>query len=83
LINRSTSMNHFQTFVKGHPTEKSRYLSLEQIAHLIAQAVVDQHQAIKQANSSWVYATDRDKFLDFHAHQSVNTNPSNNPEVQP
>jgi 4-aminobutyrate aminotransferase-like enzyme len=52
-------------------------------AQLIAQAVVDQHQSLTQAHSSWVYATDRDKFLDFHAHQSVNTNPSNNPEVQP
>ena len=83
MINQTTSMNHFQTIVKGHPAEKSGYLSLVQIASLIAQAVVDQHHALKQANSSWVYATDRDKFLDFHAHQSVNTNPSNNPEVQP
>jgi hypothetical protein len=83
LINQGTSMNHFKTPVKGNPAEKSGYLSLEQIAHLIAQAVVDQHQSLTQANSSWVYATDRDKFLDFHAHQSVNTNPSNNSEVQP
>jgi len=83
LINQTTSMNHFQTTVKGQSVEKSGYLSLEQIAHLIAQAVVDQHIELKQAHSSWVYATDRDKFLDFHAHQSVNTNPSNKPEVQP
>jgi 4-aminobutyrate aminotransferase-like enzyme len=83
LINQTTSMNHSQTLVRGNPTEKSGYLSLAQIAHLIAQAVVDQHQSLTQAHSSWVYATDRDKFLDFHAHQSVNTNPSNNPEVQP
>ena len=76
-------MNHLKTPVKGNPAEKSGYLSLAQIAHLIAQAVVDQHQSLTQANSSWVYATDRDKFLDFHAHQSVNTNPSDNPEVQP
>ncbi|WP_312261088.1 hypothetical protein [Limnohabitans sp.] len=76
-------MNHFPTPAQGNPAEKSGYLSLEQIAHLIAQAVVDQHQALKEANSSWIYATDRDKFLDFHAHQSVNTNPSDNPKVQP
>ena len=83
MINQGTSMNHFKTPVKGNSAEKSGYLSLAQIAHLIAQAVVDQHQSLTQANSSWVYATDRDKFLDFHAYQSVNTNPSNNPEVQP
>ena len=83
MINQTTSMNHSQTLVRGNPAEKSGYLSLAQIAHLIAQAVVDQHQSLTQAHSSWVYATDRDKFLDFHAHQSVNTNPSNNPEVQP
>lgn len=83
MINQTTSMNHFQTIVKGHPAEKSGYLSLAQIAHLIAQAVVDQHQSLTQANSSWVYATDRDKFLDFHAYQSVNANPSTHMESQP
>ena len=70
-------MNHFQTPVQGKPTEKNGYLSLEQIAHLIAKAVVEQHQSLTKAHSSWVYATDRDKFLDFHGQQSVNTNPSN------
>jgi hypothetical protein len=44
---------------------------------------VDQHQSLTQANSSWVYATDRDKFLDFHAYQSVNANPSTHMESQP
>ena len=83
MINQSTSMNHFQTPVQGNPAEKSGYLSLSQIAHLIAHAVVDQHQALTQAHSSWVYATDRDKFLDFHAYQSVNANPSTHLESQP
>ncbi|MGV0989416.1 hypothetical protein [Limnohabitans sp.] len=76
-------MDHFPTTTKGSPAEKSGYLSLAQIAHLIAQAVVDQHQSLKQANSRWVYATDRDKFLDFHAYQSVNANPSTHMESQP
>ena len=76
-------MNHFQTPVQGNPAEKSGYLSLAQIAHLIAQAVVDQQRELAQAHSSWVYATDQDKFLDFHAHQSVNANPSIHLESQP
>jgi hypothetical protein len=76
-------MDHFPTTTKGSPAEKSGYLSLTQIAHLIAQAVVDKHQSLTQANSSWVYATDRDKFLDFHAYQSVNANPSTHMESQP
>lgn len=76
-------MDHFPTPAQGNPAEKSGYLSLAQIAHLIAQAVVDQHQSLTQVNSSWVYATDRDKFLDFHAYQSVNANPSTHMESQP
>ncbi len=83
MINQSTSMNHFPTPVQGNSAEKSGYLCLTQIAQLIAQAVVDRHQALTQANSSWVYATDRDKFLDFHAYQSVNANPSTHMESQP
>ena len=83
MINQSTSMNHFPTPVQGNPAEKSGYLSITQIAYLMAQAVVDQHQELAQAHSSWVYATDQDKFLDFHAHQSVNTNPSIHLESQP
>lgn len=73
-------MIHFQTDTSspsGQPPEKSGYLSLAQIAHLMAQAVVSQHQDLALAHRSWVYATDRDEFLDFHAHQSVNENPSN------
>ena len=69
-------MNHFQTSVDGNPTKKSGHLSITQIAHLIAQSVVEQHQEIGLANRSWVYATDQDKFLDFHAYQSVNANPA-------
>ena len=83
MINQSTSMNHFPTPVQGNPAEKSGYISLAQIAQLIAQAVVDRHQSLTQVNSSWVYATDRDKFLDFHAYQSVNANPSTHMESQP
>lgn len=76
-------MNHLQITVSGHPAERSGHLSVTQIAQLIAQAVVDQHQALTQAHSSWVYATDRDKFLDLHACQSVNANPSTHMESQP
>lgn len=76
-------MDHFQTPTQSIARERSGYLSLTQIAHLIAQAVVDQHQTLTQAHSSWVYATDRDKFLDFHAYQSVNANPSTHMESQP
>ncbi len=79
-------MNHLQTNTArpaNVPAEKSGYLTLPQIAHLIAQATVSQHQEFVIAHRSRVYATDRDVFLDFHAHQSVNTNPSNNSEVQP
>lgn len=60
--------------------DKTSYLAINQIADLIAQAVVNEHQLLKSASSSQIYATDRDEFLDklldFTAHQSVNTNPS-------
>ena len=74
-------MNHLQTATarhSEHPGEKSGYLTLLEIAHLIAQATVSQHQELAMAHRSQVYATDRDEFLDLHANQSVNTNPSIN-----
>jgi hypothetical protein len=37
---------------------------------------------LTQASMSQIYATDRDEFLDFHAEQSVNTNPSTNQGVR-
>ena len=60
----------------GKQSEKSGYLSLHQISHLMAHGAVSQHELLAQANNSQVYATDRDEFVDFHAWQSVNTNPS-------
>lgn len=74
-------MNHLQTITAraaNEPTEKSSYLTLPEIAHLIAQATVNQHQELAMAHRSQVYATDRDEFLDLSARQSVNTNPSFN-----
>jgi hypothetical protein len=79
-------MNHLQTVTArnaNEPTEKSGYLTLLQIAHLIAQATVSQRQELAMAHRSQVYATDRDEFLDLHANQSVNTNPSINLGKQP
>jgi hypothetical protein len=60
----------------GKRPEKSGYLSLHQISHLMAHGAVSQHELLDQANNSQVYATDRDEFVDFYAWQSVNTNPS-------
>lgn len=65
------------------PSEKNGYLTLPEIAQLIAQATVSQRQELAMAHSSQIYATDRDEFLDLHAHQSVNTNPSINLGTQP
>ncbi len=79
-------MNHLQTNTArpaNVPAEKSGYLTLPQIAHLIAQATVSQRQELAMAHRSQVYATDRDEFLDLHANQSVNTNPSINLGKQP
>jgi hypothetical protein len=79
-------MNHLQTVTArtaNEPIEKSGYLTLREIAHLIAQAMVSQHQELAMAHRSKVYATDRDEFLDLHANQSVNTNPSINSGKQP
>ncbi|MGV1045135.1 hypothetical protein [Limnohabitans sp.] len=79
-------MNHLQTVTArtaNEPAEKSGYLTLREIAHLIAQALVSQHQELAMAHRSQVYATDRDEFLDLYANQSVNTNPSINSGKQP
>ena len=79
-------MNHLQTVTArtaNEPAEKSGYLTLREIAHLIAQALVSQHQELAMAHRSQVYATDRDEFLDLLANQSVNTNPSINSGKQP
>jgi hypothetical protein len=79
-------MNHLQTVTArtaNEPAEKSGYLTLREIAHLIAQAMVSQRQELAMAHRSQVYATDRDEFLDLHANQSVNTNPSINSGKQP
>lgn len=61
---------------KGHRNERSGHLTPAQIGRLIAIAVLSQRRELIEANSGQVYATDRDEFLDFHAHQSVNANPS-------
>jgi len=42
----------------------------------MAQGAVSQHQMLSEAHSSQVYATELDEFVDFHAWQSVNVNPS-------
>jgi hypothetical protein len=60
----------------GKRSEKSGYLSLQQISNLMAHGAVSQHALLTKANNSRLYATDRDEFVDFHAWQSVNTNPS-------
>jgi hypothetical protein len=60
----------------GKRSEKSGYLSLHQIGDLVAHGAVSQHALLTKANNSRLYATDRDEFVDFHAWQSVNMNPS-------
>lgn len=67
----------------GKRSEKSGFLSLSQISELIAHSAVDQHKQLIEANSSQVYATDLDEFVDFHAWQSVNVNPSAEQGVHP
>ena len=57
-------------------SEKSGFLSLSQISELMAQGAISQHQMLSEAHSSQVYATDLDEFVDIHAWQSVNVNPS-------
>ena len=63
--------------------EKSGFLSLSQISELMAQGAADQHKQLTEAHSSQVYATDLDEFVDFHARQSVNVNPSKEQGVHP
>ena len=60
----------------GKRSEKSGFLSLSQISDLMAQGAVSQHQMLSEIHSSQLYATDLDEFVDFHAWQSVNVNPS-------
>lgn len=60
----------------GKRSEKSGYLCLEQISELMAKGALSQHQKLTEIHSSKVYATDLDEFVDFHAWQSVNANPS-------
>jgi len=67
----------------GNRSEKSGFLSLSQISELMAQGAVSQHQMLSEAHSSQVYATELDEFVDFHAWQSVNVNPSIEQGVHP
>ncbi len=67
----------------GKRSEKSGYLSLEQISELMAKGALSQHQKLTETHSSQVYATDLDEFVDFHAWQSVNVNPSTEQGVHP
>jgi hypothetical protein len=64
-------------------SEKSGFLSLSQISELMTQGAVSQHQMLSETHSSQVYATDLDEFVDFHAWQSVNVNPSIEQGVHP
>ena len=66
----------------GKRSEKSSYLSLEQISELMAKGALSQHQQLTETHSSQVYATDLDEFVDLHAWQSVNVNPSTQQGVQ-
>ena len=72
------STNHL-----GKRSEKSGYLCLEQISELMAKGALSQHQKLTEIHSSQVYATDLDEFVDFHAWQSVNVNPSTEQGVHP
>ena len=71
----NTKPNH-STSQRGKHSEKSGLLSLSQISELMAQGAVSQHQSLSEAHRSQVYATDLDEFVDIHAWQSVNVNPS-------
>jgi hypothetical protein len=62
--------------------EKSKHLTLDKVTELIAHAAVMTKNDLEQASKSQFYATDRDEFLDFSAHQSVNTNASTNTGVR-
>ena len=65
------STNHL-----GKRSEKSGFFSLSQISELMAKGALSKHQKLTEIHSSQVYATDLDEFVDFHAWQSVNVNPS-------
>ena len=67
----------------GKRSEKSSYLCLEQISELMAKGALSQHQQLAETHSSQVYATDLDEFVDLHAWQSVNVNPSTKQGVHP
>ena len=67
----------------GKRPEKSGYLCLEQISELMAKGALSQHKKLTEIHSSQVYATDLDEFVDFHAWQSVNVNPSTEQGVHP
>jgi hypothetical protein len=75
FLSMNIKPNH-STSHRGKRPEKSGLLSLSQISELMAQGAVSQHQMLSEAHSSQVYATDLDEFVDFHAWQSVNVNPS-------
>jgi len=47
------------------------------------EGALSQHQLLTETHSSQVYATDLDEFVDFHAWQSVNVNPSTEQGVHP
>ncbi|UFS55464.1 hypothetical protein LN050_06280 [Comamonadaceae bacterium M7527] len=72
------STNHL-----GKRSEKSGFLYLSQISELMAKGALSQHQKLTEIHSSQVYATDLDEFVDFHAWQSVNVNPSTQQGVHP
>ena len=72
------STNHL-----GKRSEKSGFLSLSQISELMAKGALSQHQQLTETHSSQVYATELDEFVDFHAWQSVNVNPSIEQGVHP
>jgi len=71
------------TSPQGKRSEKSDHLTLEQISELMAKGALSQHQKLTEIHSSQVYATDLDEFVDFHAWQSVNVNPSTEQGVHP
>jgi hypothetical protein len=71
----------FRPRSNGH-AEKSKYMTLNQISELMAHAAVMTKNDLSEVSKSQIYATDRDEFLDFNAHQSVNTNPSTNKGVR-
>ncbi len=74
------SSKNISTVSAEKSREKSGFLTASQIGRIVARELISQHQSLVKENSGQVYATDRDEFLDFHAYQSVNANPSNKSE---